>query len=85
MCFDGPAQTAADEMSCTVALTTTTSTVPMRPPTCFNGPARAVAHEMWCTTATTITRLFGCAGVAIRQNQLRPYDAFMTNRLGCII
>ena len=54
MCFDGPARTAAHEM-CTTATTTTTSTVPMEPPTCFDGPARAVAHEMWCTTATTTT------------------------------
>ena len=54
MCFDGPARTAAHEVWCTVA-TTTTSTVPMRPPTCFDGPARTVAHEMWCTTATTTT------------------------------
>ena len=53
--FDGPARTAAHEMLCTAATTTTTSTVPMRPPTCFDGPARAVAHEIWCTTATNTT------------------------------
>ena len=57
MCFDGPARTAAHDMWCTTANTSTTSTVPIRPPTCFDGPARAVAHEMWCTTATTKTFL----------------------------
>ena len=61
MCFDGPARTAAHEMWCTIATTTTTSTVSMRPPTCFDGPARAVAHEMWCTTATT-TSFWVCLG-----------------------
>ena len=54
MCFDGPARTAAHEMWCTIA-TTTTSTVPMRPLTCFDGPAGTVAHEMWRTTVTTTT------------------------------
>ena len=54
MCFDGPARTAAHEISCTTA-TTTMSTVPMRPPTCFDGPAWAAAHEMWSTTATSTT------------------------------
>ena len=46
MCFDGPARPAAHEMWCTTATTTTTLTVPMRPPRCLDGPARAVAHEM---------------------------------------
>ena len=84
MCFDGPARTAAHEMWCTIATTTTTSTVPMRPPKCFGGPARAVAYEMWCTTATTTT-FFGCAWVVIRQKQIRSYDAFLANRRGCKI
>ena len=54
----------------------------MRPPTYFDGPARAVAHEMWCTTAYDF---FGCALVIIREKQLRSYDAFLANRLGCTI
>ena len=66
MCFDGPARTAAHEMWSTTA-TTTTSTVPMRPPMCFDGPARAVAHEMWCTTATSTT-LFGVPGSLSTKN-----------------
>ena len=82
MYFDGPAGTAAHEMWCTTATTTTTSTVPMRPSTCFDGPARPVAREMWCITATTTT--FGCAWLVIRRKQLRSYDAFLANRLGCI-
>ena len=60
MCFDGPVRTAAHEMWCTTA-TTTTSTVPMRPPTSFDGPARAVAHDMWCTI-TTSTTFWVCLG-----------------------
>ena len=60
MCFHGPARAAAHEMWC-IAATTTTSTVPMRPPTCFVGPARAVAREMWFTMLQP--RLFGvCLG-----------------------
>ena len=84
MCYHVPARTVAHEMWCTIATTTTTttSTVPMRPPTCFDGPARAVAHEMWCTTAYDF---FGCALVIIREKQLRSYDAFLANRLGCTI
>ena len=54
MCFDGPPRTAAHEMWCTTATTTTTSTVPMTPSTRFDGPAPAVVHEMWCTTPPTI-------------------------------
>ena len=81
MCFDGPTRTAAHTMLCTSATsTTTTSTVPMRPPTRFDGPARAVAYEMWCTTITTT--VFGCAWVVIRQKQLRSYDAILANRRG---
>ena len=83
MCFDGPARTAAHEMWCTIATTTTTSTVPMRPPTCFYELARAVAREMWCTTATTTT-FWGMPAV-IRPKQLRSYVAFLASRLGCIL
>ena len=67
MCFHGPARTAAHEMWCTIA-TTTTSTVPMRPLTCFDGPTRAVANAMWCTTATTTTFL-GVAGPLSTKNR----------------
>ena len=75
MCFDGPARTAAHEMWCTTATTTTTTfTVPMRPPTCFDGPARAVAHEMWCTTATT--KAFGGVPGRYPPKQARSYDTF---------
>ena len=88
MCFDGPARTAAHEMWCTAASTTTTSTVPMRPPTCFHGPARAVAHEMWCTIATP-TIFLGVPGSLSAKNSysylVRSYDAFLANHLGCII
>ena len=83
MCFDGPARTAAHEMWCTIATTTTTSTVPMRPPTCFYELARAVAREMWCTTATTTT-FWGMPAV-IRPKQLHSYVAFLASRLGCIL
>ena len=38
MWFDGPGLTAAHEMCCTTAATTTKSTVPIRPSTCFDGP-----------------------------------------------
>ena len=91
--FDGPGRTAAHEMRCTSATTTTTtttrtSTVPMRPPTCFDGPARAVVHEMWCTTAAP-TIFLGAPGSLFPQNSysylVRSYDAFLANRLGCII
>ena len=66
MCFDGPARTAAHEMWCTTATSTTTPTVPMRPPTCFDGPVRAVAHEMWGTTATTT--FWGVPGLLSAKN-----------------
>ena len=88
MCFDGPARTAAHEMWCTTATTATPSTVPMRPTTCFDGPVWVVANEMWCATATPINTwsdFLGCAWVVIRQKQLRSYDAFLANRLGCIV
>ena len=62
MCFDGPARTAAHEMWCTTATTTTPSTVPVRPPTCFDGPARAVAHEMWCTILLQLRVFRVCLG-----------------------
>ena len=86
MYCDGPTRTAAHGMWCTAAAatTTTTSTVPMRPPTCFDWPARAVAHEMWYSIATSTTFLGVCAWAVIRQKQLRSYDAFLANRLGCI-
>ena len=57
----------------------------MRPPTCFDGPARGVAHEMWSTTAIYNYEFFGCAWDVIRQKQLRSYEVFLANRLGCII
>ena len=57
ICFDGAALTAVHEMWCTFAITTTTSNVPMRPPTCFDRQARAVADGMLRTTATTATFL----------------------------
>ena len=65
MCFDGPARTAAHEIWCTTA--TTTSTVPMRSPTCSDGPARAVAHEMWYTFDATTTFL-GVPGAMSAKN-----------------
>ena len=37
MCFDGSARIAAHKVWCTTATSTTTSTVPMRPPTCLTG------------------------------------------------
>ena len=68
MCFDGPARTAAHDMWCSIATTTTTAfTVPMRPPTFFDGPARAVAHEIWCTTATPTT-FWGVPGSLFAKN-----------------
>ena len=86
MCFDGPARTAANDTWCTTASTTTTSTVPMRPPTCFDGPALAVAHEMWYTTATPTTFL-GVPGSLSAKNSylVRSHDAFLATRLGCVI
>ena len=88
MCFNGPARTAAHEMWCTTATsTTTTSTVPMRPPTSFDGPVRAVAHEMCCTAATPTT-FFRVPGSLSAKNSntylIRPYDAFLANRLGSV-
>ena len=82
MCFDGPARTAAHEIWCTTA--TTTSTVPMRSPTCFDGPARAVAHEMWCITATT-TIVWVWLGRYLPKSLVRSYDEFLANRLGSVI
>ena len=63
-------RTAAHEMWCTTATTTTTSTVPIKSPTCFDGLTRAVVHEMWCTTAKTtfLDDFFGCGCIVIRQN-----------------
>ena len=50
-CLHGPVRVAAHEMWCTIATTTTaTSILPIRRPTCFHRPARVAAHEMWCTT-----------------------------------
>ena len=67
MCFDGPAWTFAHEMWCTIATTTTASTVPVRSPTCFDGPARVLVHELWCTTATT-TSFLGVHGPLSAKN-----------------
>ena len=61
MCFEWPARTAAREMWCTIASTTTASTVLIRSPTWFDGPARAVAYDMWCAT-TIATTFFGVPG-----------------------
>ena len=71
VCFDGPARTAAHEMWCTTATTSTTSTAPMRPPACFYGPARAVVHELWCTTAATTTFLGVPGSLSAKNNDVR--------------
>ena len=89
MCFGGPARTAAHEMWCTTATTTTTYTVPVRLPTFFDGPARAVAHEMWCTTGPTTTFLGVLGSLSAKNSHVHvrtySYDAFLANRLGYVI
>ena len=80
MCFDEPARTAAHETWCATATitTTTTSTVPMRPPTCFDGPARAVAHEMQCTTATTTFFLGVPGSLSAKSSYVRTMHFWQT-------
>lgn len=59
----------------------------MRPPACCDGLARAAAHFMRCVLSLLllIDVVWLCVRVDICQQQLRSYDALMSNRLGCTI
>ena len=84
MCFDGSARSAAHEMWCTTATTTTTSTVPMRPPTCFDGPARAW-WPMRCGVLLLQLRLFSVCLGRYSPKTATFVRCILANRHGCVI